>query len=79
MIMELSDVEIVEGSALRSGDSGKVALGYNYMIKDKIFSKAYSLNGKINVQGHDLRVVGFYEKVGNPQDDSNIYISNDFI
>jgi putative ABC transport system permease protein len=78
LMMELSDIEIIEGRALRSGDSGKVVLGYNYMVKDKIFSKAYSLNSKIEVQGVDLRIVGFYEKIGNPQDDSNIYITNDF-
>ncbi len=78
MVMELSDVEVVEGRALRNGDSGKVTLGYNYMLKNKIFPKAYVVNSKINVQGFDLRIVGFYEKVGNPQDDSNIYITNDF-
>jgi putative ABC transport system permease protein len=78
MVLELSDIEIVEGRALTSSDSGKVTLGYNYLIKDKIFPKAYTVNSKINVQGFDLRIVGFYEKVGNPQDDSNIYITNDF-
>ena len=76
--MELSDIEIIEGRDLRSGDSGKVTLGYNYLLKDQIFPKVYALNSKINVQGVDLRIVGFYEKVGNPQDDSNIYITNDF-
>ena len=79
MIMELSDVEVVEGRALCRGDSGKVTLGYNYMLKNKIFSKAYSINSKINVQGRNLRIVGFYEKIGNPQDDSNIYVTNDFM
>ncbi len=79
MIMELSDVEVIKGRALRKGDSGKVTLGYNYIIKNRIFTKAYYLNGKINVQGQDLRIVGFYEKVGSPQDDSNIYMTNDFM
>jgi len=79
LLMELSNIEIIEGRELRKGDSGKVTLGYNYMVKDKIFSKAYSLNSKINVQGQDLRIVGFYESVGNPQDDSNIYVTNDFM
>ena len=78
MVMELSDIEVVEGRALRKGDSEKVTLGHNYLVKDKIFPKTYSLNSKINVQGFDLRIVGFYESVGNPQDDSNIYITNDF-
>ncbi|MFH1521391.1 MAG: ABC transporter permease [archaeon] len=79
MIMELSDIEVVEGRALRSGDSGKVTLGYDYMIKNKIFPKSYSLNSKINVQGQELRILGFYESIGNPQDDSNIYVTNDFM
>jgi putative ABC transport system permease protein len=78
MMMELSDIAVVEGRALRSGDSGKVTLGYNYLVKNRIFPKAYAINSKINVQGFDLRIVGFYESVGNPQDDSNIYITNDF-
>ncbi len=78
MIMELSDIDVIEGRALRKGDSGKVTLGYSYMVKNKIFPKAYLLNSKINVNGFDLRIVGFYEKVGNPQDDSNIYITSDF-
>ena len=79
MIMELSDIEIIEGRALRPGDSGKVTLGYNYLIKNRIFPKAYSLNSKIDVHGQELRIVGFYENVGNPQDDSNIYVTNDFM
>jgi len=79
MVMELSDIEIIEGRALRKGDSGKVTLGYNYMVKNKIFPKAYSLNSKIEVQGQELRIVGFYEKVGNPQDDANIYVTSDFM
>ncbi|MCK5449952.1 ABC transporter permease [Candidatus Pacearchaeota archaeon] len=79
LMMELSDVEIVEGRDLMVGESGKVVLGYNYLIKDRIFPKAYSLNSKINVQGQDLRIIGFYEKMGNPQDDSNIYVTNDFM
>ena len=79
MIMELSDIEVVEGRALRPGDSGKVTLGYNYLIKNQIFPKTYSLNSKIGVHGQELRIVGFYEKVGNPQDDSNVYVTNDFM
>ena len=79
MIMELSDIKIEKGRELRQGDSGKVTLGYNYLVKNKIFPKSYSLNNKINVQGQELRIVGFYESIGNPQDDSNIYVTNDFM
>ena len=79
MIIEFAGIEAIEGRGLQKGDSGKVALGYNYFVKDRIFPKAYSVNGKINVQGRDLRIVGFYESAGNPQDDSAIYVTNDFM
>jgi len=79
MVMELSDIEVIKGRALRASDSGKATLGYNYLIKNRIFPKTYSLNSKIEVQGQELRIVGFYESVGNPQDDSNIYVTNDFM
>ena len=79
LVMELSNIDVIEGRALRPGDSGKVTLGYNYLLKNKIFPKAYSLNSKIEVHGQDLRIVGFYEAVGNPQDDSNVYVTNDFM
>ncbi len=79
MMMELGNIGIAKGRPLRSGDFGEVTLGYNYMIKNKIFPKAYSLNEKINVQGQNLRIVGFYNSAGNPQDDSNIYTTNKFM
>jgi putative ABC transport system permease protein len=79
IIMDLMDVGISEGRELRDGDEGSVTLGYNYLVKDKIFSKPVALGNKILVQGKKMRVIGFYESVGNPQDDSNVYIVNDAI
>lgn len=79
IVMDLADIDIIDGRGLRKGDSGKVTLGYNYMVDDKIFSKGLKINDKIEIQGTEMRVVGFYESVGNPQDDSNVYIINDEI
>jgi putative ABC transport system permease protein len=79
LINELSNIDIIEGRDLHTGDSGKVVLGYNYMLENKIFPKKYVLNNKIEVQGQDLQIIGFYESAGNPQDDSNIYVTGDFI
>jgi putative ABC transport system permease protein len=36
-----------------------------------------NLGDKILINGEKFEVVGFYEEVGNPQDDSQIYISED--
>lgn len=79
LMIEVSNIEINSGRELSSGDLGKVVLGYNYQIPGKIFKKAVQLNDNIEVQGKKLKVIGFYNSVGNPSDDSQIYIINDYI
>jgi putative ABC transport system permease protein len=79
IIMDIFNIDIEQGRELRPGDTNKVVLGYNYMQKDALFSRAMKINDKITVQGVDFRVVGFYEKIGTPQDDANIYVINDVI
>jgi putative ABC transport system permease protein len=76
-MLEISGVKLLEGQMLQQGDDNKVLAGYNYRIADKIMPKAYELNDKIEIQGRDLKVVGFFEPIGNPQDDSQIYVTLD--
>jgi putative ABC transport system permease protein len=78
LAFELFDLEMAEGRVLSSGDDKKVMLGYNYLLDDKIFSKGLELNGEIKIQGEDLRIIGFLESVGNPQDDSQVYTTLDY-
>jgi putative ABC transport system permease protein len=78
IMLEVSNIGIEEGRWLRGSDPKKVILGYNFKEDDNIFEEGYDIGDKINIQGEDLRVVGFFEPVGNPQDDSNIYITNDY-
>lgn len=78
LVIELSDLDIFKGRALKAGDSG-VVLGYNYLIKDKIFPKSYSLGNNIEINGNDYKILGFYEPVGNPQDDAQMYMTNDLM
>jgi len=79
LILDISDIEIINGRNLKPGDKNKAVLGYNYQIPDKIFSKPIKVNDKIEINDEKIRVVGFFNAVGNPQDDSNIYITNDYI
>jgi len=79
LVMDSWNMKLSDGRKLNPGETKKVTLGYNYQIKDKVFSKAVKLNDKINIQGVDMRVVGFYEPIGNPQDDSNVYLSKDAV
>jgi putative ABC transport system permease protein len=74
LMKELNNIKIFSGRELLNGDSRKVVLGYNYLLDNKIFAKGLDLNQKISINGEEFRIVGFYEKLGNPQDDSNVYI-----
>ena len=77
LVIDMFNINVDKGRELRSGDSGKVVLGYNYLFEDKIFPNGLDINDRVEIQGEDFRVVGFYEPLGNPQDDSNIYMVND--
>ena len=72
------DIGIRKGRLLRPGEKGKVVLGFSYMVEDKIFPKAYDLNDKIEIDGEEIIIVGFFDSVGSPPDDAQIYITNDY-
>lgn len=78
LVMEVSNIKLEKGKELREGKR-EVILGYNYMVDDRIFPKAIRLNQNIKLNGEDIKVVGFFEEVGNPQDDAQVYISNDYM
>jgi putative ABC transport system permease protein len=78
LVKEVFTIDILEGRDLRKSDDKRVILGYNYKLDNKIFLDSLSLNDNLEVQGEKLKIVGFFEKIGNPQDDSNIYITNDY-
>lgn len=77
LITELSGIEVFKGRNLESREKGKVLLGYNYLIEDKIFPKALGVNDNIRIKEENFKIIGFYEPVGNPSDDSNIYITEE--
>ena len=74
-IDETFTVTVEKGRHLKKGDLYKVVLGYNYQIDTKIFKRGVKLSDKIKIDGEQFEIVGFYEEIGNPQDDSNVYIS----
>ncbi len=79
LVMDIADIGIFSGRMLTSSDSGHILLGYNYQIPNKIFSKAVELNDNLEVNGKKMKVVGFLEAVGSPEDDSQIYVVNDYV
>lgn len=77
ILIESYNIDVVQGRELKPGDKNVVLLGYNYLLPNKILPKPYELNDNIEVNGVKLKIVGFLEAIGNPQDDSQIYITNE--
>ncbi len=75
LVQSSMTVDIAEGRILKKAETGKAVLGYNYMLEDKVFSKPLHIGSKIEVNNQPFEVVGFFEAIGNPADDQNVYIS----
>lgn len=70
-------IGIYKGRDLKEGDIGKVSLGYNYQFEDKppTFKNPVDLGDKIEINGENFEVIGFYDEVGNVGDDANVYVT----
>ena len=77
LIEDMSSIDIDKGRRLNQGERYKALLGYNYQLPDKVFKNPVRLRDNIYIGEYKFKVAGFYTAVGNPQDDSNIYISLD--
>lgn len=76
-LFETYGIEVYLGRELKSGDIYKAVLGYAYTQENKVFKKALKVGDNIAVNGVTVQVVGFYSEVGNPQDDSQIYFTDE--
>ena len=78
MILDVFGAKLEKGRFLQVGDTKRALFGYNYLIDGKIFEKRIDINEEVVINGTKLKAVGFLESVGNPADDSNIYVTNDY-
>ncbi len=72
---ETFSVKIEKGRQLKKGDFDKVVLGHNYREDNRIFKKGVVIGEKLEMNGVKFEAIGFYEKIGNPHDDSNAYFT----
>ncbi|MEA3514285.1 MAG: ABC transporter permease [Nanoarchaeota archaeon] len=68
------DIEF--GRNIKKGDKYKVVLGHYYYDRE-LFEKNVNLRDTIKVNDIEFKTVGFYEIIGNPGDDQQIYIPQD--
>src|SRR5271157_4559741 len=69
---------IYEGRELQRGEKGDVVLGYDFVADNSLFTKGIGLNNEIELNGQQVKVVGFYNSLGNSEDDSLVYVTEDF-
>ena len=78
LAMEMFSIGAYEGRMLQGTDLKKATLGYNYQIPGKIFEKGIGLNDVVKINDEKIKVIGFLEEIGNAQDDSQVYITNEY-
>ncbi|MFW5852412.1 MAG: ABC transporter permease [Nanoarchaeota archaeon] len=71
---EMMTVEIMEGRHLRDGESGSIVVGYSFSLSNKVFERPVSLGERIIVHGEEMRIVGIYQEIGNPEDDKSVFM-----
>ncbi len=65
-------LDIVEGRYPRESDKYVAIVGPE--IKDNFFSKRISVGSSIEIKERKFKVIGITKSLGNPEDDSNIYV-----
>ncbi len=68
-------ISIERGRNLKKGDFDKIVVGHNYQIDERIFKRGMTVGDNIEINDRKFSIIGFYEEIGNPQDDSQIYMS----
>ncbi len=76
-VQESFGIEMFKGRSLKKGELGKITVGYNYQFKDKVFSRPIDVGDKVLINDAPFEVVGITTQIGNPEDDANIYMTED--
>ncbi|PIN77102.1 ABC transporter permease [Candidatus Woesearchaeota archaeon CG10_big_fil_rev_8_21_14_0_10_34_12] len=78
LLKEIQSFEIIDGRDLKEGDKYKAVVGYNHIYGD-LWNKPISIGSAIEIDRIEFKVVGVIKKVGNPYDDSAVYVSKDIL
>ncbi len=78
-MLETQPFDVLEGRSLKKGDKFKAVVGYSH-IYDKdgeesaIWDDGLRIRDTIIIEGHEFKIIGVFEKSGNPYDDGSIYV-----
>ncbi len=74
LIESVQQIKIEKGRKLKSSDKYKAVAGYDLWTKKDLLGKKLKLGSKIEIEGKNFEIVGLLSKIGNPEDDSTIWI-----
>jgi putative ABC transport system permease protein len=74
-LYENSDIKIAEGRELADGDSGKIMLGYNFILDNNPFTKEIRTGDSLTIQDKNFRVIGIVAKKGSFILDNLVYVN----
>jgi putative ABC transport system permease protein len=73
VMLEMGGVSIIEGRI--TGESDKYGIIVGYLFGEDFFESKVHIGDKLEIGGKDFRVRGRLSKIGNPSDDSQLYIN----
>ena len=76
IITDMQGFEAEKGRDLKEGDRYKMTVGWR-LWNDDFFEDSVGLRDKIEIDGEKLEVIGLIKKIGNPQDDAQVYVPID--
>ncbi len=76
VVTDMQGFEAEKGRDLKSGDKNKMLVGWRLWNQD-FFDKSVSLRDNLEIEGEKFEVVGLIKRVGNPQDDAQVYMPID--
>lgn len=74
VLKDMEGFEAEKGRDLREKDKEKIIIGHLISKDNGFFEKGVGLRDKILIRGKEFKVVGIMSKIGNPQDDTQVYI-----
>jgi len=72
--MQMTTVEVEIGRMLEKGERGKIMIGADY-VRRNLLKEDIRIGGTIKINDQEFRVVGVLGPIGNPSDDSSVYMN----
>lgn len=72
-LLETQPYGLLEGRLLKQGDKYNILVGYSHAY-GTIWEKLVTIGDTIKIQGQEFKIVGIFERSGNPFDDGAFYM-----